>query len=271
MNLPKRVTIELTNRCNRRCDKCPRLKTDYPYGNMNLDLLDKILKQLPNNTTIVPFFRGESLIHPRFYEAMKRFSQFKNVQIATNGDLLTRDYQNAILTSCTFISYSLHKYEYPDEVMGIVSFLEHARKRGLVTQVSILDNLISGDKKQFVEKWLKHVDRVRIYIEHSKDGFGDVEDTYHIIKPGKPCKKPFEDMGVYWDGKVALCNHDWNNPNPLGDLNTQTIEEVWGGERYQKIRNLHKDGLLKQVQTCKACDYWMTDYLPDKMFGELWQ
>ncbi len=271
MNLPKRVTLELTNRCNRRCDKCPRLKTDYPHGDMTLDLLEKILAQLPPSTTIVPFFRGESLSHLRFCETMNLFRRFKTVQIATNGDLLTQENRNAILNSCSFVSYSLHKFEYPEEITGVITFLDQARNRGIVTQASILDNLISGDKKLFVEKWLKHVDRVRIYVEHSKDGFGDVEKMYRVIKPGKPCKKPFEEMVVYWDGKIALCNHDWDSQKPLGDLNIQTIEAVWGGERYQEIRRLHKEGALKQVETCKDCDYWMTDYLPNKMFGELYQ
>lgn len=272
MNLPKRVTIELTNRCNRRCDGCPSLKTYYPYGDMNLDLLDKTLKQLPNNTIMVPFFRGESLIHPRFYEAMKRFSRFKNVQIATNGDLLTRDYQNALITTCTFISYSLHKFEYPDEVMGIVSFLERARNTNITTQVSILDSLISRDKKPFIKKWLKHVDRVRIYAEHSTIGYGDVTNEHKNIEISEnlPCTKPWNDMVVYWDGKIGLCNHDWNNKSPFGDLNNQTIVSVWNGDEYKKIRGLHTVGLRKQVETCKDCDYWMTDHLPDKMFGELY-
>ncbi len=272
MNIPKRVTIELTNRCNRQCKGCPSLKTDYPLGNMSLDLYKKILNQLPSETIIVPFFRGESLAHPDFVEMMNLLKRFDKVQIATNGDLLTPDNQNAMLNACTFISYSLHNFEYPEEIIEVVNFLGLARKNGVITQASILENLITEDYTLFIEKWLKHIDRVRIYVEHSTIGYGDVKTHYKNIGPSEllPCKKVENDLVIYWNGKVALCNHDWNSKTPLGDLNTQTIEEVWNGERYQEIRKLHKSGSLKQIETCKDCDYWMTDYLPNKMFGELY-
>lgn len=270
MNLPRRVTLELTNRCTRHCYGCPRLKMTYPLGDMSLELLKKILDQLPSDACVIPFFRGESLIHPRFYGMMKLFRRFEDVQIATNGDLLTLDNQNAILKSCSFVSYSLHKFGYPDEFMDVVNFLGRARNSDILTQVSILETMILRDKELFVEKWLKYVDRVRIYVEHSHVGFGDVELKYQQIRGYGPCCKPFVDMVVYWDGKVALCNHDWDNHDPLGDLNTQTIKEIWNGSKYQEVRNLHKTGFLKAIESCKNCDYWMTDYLPNKMFGEVY-
>jgi radical SAM protein with 4Fe4S-binding SPASM domain len=56
-------------------------------------------------------------------------------------------------------------------------------------------------------------------------------------------------MVVYYDGKVALCNHDWNTQLKLGDLNHQTITNVWTGEAYQKVRRLPRS----QVASCQDC------------------
>jgi hypothetical protein len=42
MQYPKRVTIELTNRCNRACIGCPRHKMRYPQGYMTPELFYKI-------------------------------------------------------------------------------------------------------------------------------------------------------------------------------------------------------------------------------------
>jgi len=243
----------------------------YPLGDMSLNLLKKIVDQLPPETTIVPFFRGESAFHPHFVDAFKMLSRFDTVQMATNGDFLTTSKQDAILDTCSFISYSLHKPSYPEIFVDVVYFLDYARRMGLSTQVSVLETEIPvGTKQRLIDDWLKHVDRFRIYVEHSKEGFGSVESRYRRIHGDRPCHKPFSDMVVYWDGKVVLCNHDWDNYEPLGDLNIQTIEEVWNGERYEGVRNLHKAGLLKKIKTCKDCDYWMTDYLPSKMFGEVY-
>jgi len=243
----------------------------YPLGDMPLNLLEKIVVQLPSNTTIVPFFRGESAFHPRFVEALKILGRFDEVGMATNGDLLTASKQNAMLETCNFISYSLHKACYPDDLRDITRFLSAARSRGVLTQVSILETEIPADAKQkLIERWLQYTNRFRIYVEHSKGGFGNVNSIMKLAILGGACHKPFNDMVVYWDGKVALCNHDWDNQAPLGDLNVQTVEAVWNGSKYQQIRELHLTDRRKQVNSCKDCDYWMLNYLPSKMFGEVY-
>jgi len=252
----------------------------YPIGDMSWKLFENIVGQLPSSTVIVPFFRGESLLHPRFTDAMEKLSKFNEVQLATNGDFLKNPYSE-IIDNCSFISLSLHNFETPCHD----KFFLAAKKRGVTTQVSILEMLIPQGKKQaFVDAWLGHVDRVRVYVEHSKRGFGDVsllnvpyieeEDLpfnftakpFHLA----PCQKPFEDMVVYWDGMAGLCNHDWNNGTYLGNLNTQSIREVWQGIQYKTVRKLHSNGKRCFVESCRNCDYWMTSYLPNKMFGELY-
>lgn len=268
--LPKRVAVELTNRCNRACRGCPRLKTNYPLGDMKWDLLTTILGQLPDTTTIIPFFRGEPLLYPRFVDALALMKRFKQVQIATNGDKLTRKNRNAILKFCSSASISLHDFVYPDETKNnILTFLYNASGNNVETQVSILDTLIPPLRKEnFVEEWLQHADRVRIYVEHSLKGYGDTR--LKIKDEGQPCSKPFNEMVVYWDGKVALCCHDWNANGALGDLNVYTVDEVWNGSSYRIVRHYHSMGARRKVVACKHCHQWMADYTPNKMLGELY-
>jgi len=141
-------------------------------------------------------------------------------------------------------------------------FLHIARAKGLQTQVSILEGLIPKDrKKEFVRQWQRNVDRVRIYREHSVNGFGDMEDEEN---PTESCGKPFEQMGVYWDGKVGLCNHDWDNRTWLGDLNTDTVDNVWLNYNYKRVRALHQIGERRQVASCQECCF------SNKLYGELY-
>lgn len=257
-SLPKRVTIELTNRCNRNCNGCPRHKMAYPQGDMKLELLEKIVNQLPPSTVIVPFFRGEALLHPKFPIAMRYLCKFKTVQFATNGDYLTEDNKRAIKDTCTFTSLSLHSFRYPED-----------NSYEIFNQVSILETLIPQQKREkFIREWLNHVERVRIYKQHSHKGFGDV---YIPVKDNRQCcMKLWNETVVYWDGKVALCNHDWDNSDSLGDLNVQSVRHVWNGMAYRRVRWKHANGLRRKVFSCKDCDYWMTSYLPNKIFGELY-
>ena len=261
-NLPKRVTVELTNKCNRTCQSCPRNKMVYPLGDMNLFLFIKILYQLPNITTIVPFFRGESLGHPLFPLYMDRLKGYREVQLATNADYLTKQNQEAILNNCTFISVSFHDYKLPAQT-GLVSFFRDASQVGVESQISILDSLLPAEKKQqFINAWRSHVGRVRIYQTHSVDGFGDMEDV--AFDSAVPCNKPFEEMVVYWNGRVGLCNHDWNNQVLLGDLNVQKIEDVWKSKPYQQVRRLHLQGKRETVATCHHCKF-----MPRQVYGEV--
>lgn len=259
MQLPKRVTLELSNRCNRKCEGCPRHSMDYPLGDMGISLLTKVTDQLPDNVCVVPFFRGDPLLNPQFIEATKILRRFREVQLATNGDFLTRAHQKAILDTCTFVSVSLHRYLFPHNTL-LPSFFYDALGNGVETQVSILDTLIR-DKTRFSRQWLNHVDQVRIYKTHSKNGFGSMEGEE---SPTEPCNKPFEEMVVYWDGEVGLCNHDWNNQTSLGNLHVQTIEDVWNGTLYEEARFFHSSERRRLVASCERCDF-----APNHVYGEL--
>lgn len=47
------------------------------------------------------------------------------------------------------------------------------------------------------------------------------------------CKLPFTDISIKRDGRVRVCCY---NEKILGDLNTQTLEEIWNGAEYQELR-----------------------------------
>ena len=258
-SLPSRVTLELTNRCNRACEGCPRHSMIYPIGDMSITLLTSITDQLTRNVCIVPFYRGEATLNPQFPEAMQILRRFREVQFATNADFLTRSNKKAILGACSFVSVSLHDYLLPHQTR-LPAFFYEALDAGVETQLSILDPLVK-DKTGFTEAWLRHVDRVRIYKTHSADGFGSMKGEE---VPTGACSKPFEEMVVYWDGKAGLCNHDWNNGLNLGDLSTQSIKEVWQGKAYQKVRLEHQEGRRRMVAACRSCCF-----APDQVYGEL--
>jgi radical SAM protein with 4Fe4S-binding SPASM domain len=253
MQYPKRVTIELTNKCNRACVGCPRHKMLYPQGYMNTDLFRKITNELPPSTVVVPFYRGESLLHRDFAEYMQILKKFKVVQLATNGDYLNKTNQKAILNTAAFLSISLHDYRLPNRT-NYLPFLKECCDRGLDTQVSILETLVTAaKKKQFKRMWLKHVNRVRIYKEHSVNGFGSM--NLSSIPLGETCSKPQEEMVIYWDGNVGLCNHDWNNSTPLGNVIFSSIQDVWQSIEYQTVRNLHQNCRRHLIRTCQNCSF----------------
>ena len=88
------INIELTSRCDKSCWMCGRRKVEkeFPelaleYGDIDFDLLENISKQLPPNIVVQLHNNGESLLYPRFGDAVRLFNK-QIINIVTNGKLL---------------------------------------------------------------------------------------------------------------------------------------------------------------------------------------
>jgi MoaA/NifB/PqqE/SkfB family radical SAM enzyme len=68
------------------------------------------------------------------------------------------------------------------------------------------------------------------------------------------CYAPYLHMFVAWDGKVYLCCMTNGRIEPLGDLATQSVEEVFLGPGFAKIR---QDMMRERLPACHACDMYL--------------
>lgn len=254
-------------------------------------LIEEMARNLP--VTLVPFFRGEPLLHPDWKEIIA-YAKAKGVgpiQITTNATLMDRQIAETILDlELDFISFSLDSI-YPDiyeknrrgakynqVLSNILRLLELKAKRGCrlpEVQVSAVDtpqHHLGLDS--FVSFWQDKVDRVRIYIEHSQDGHpGSIAAPLPQFDYRQPCHKVFTDMVVYWDGTVAVCNHDWTREKShfIGNVREGGIAANWQSKRYQDLRIFHKKGQLNDEPPCDFCDHWKMYYLPDGYLGKIYE
>ncbi|MFQ5450102.1 MAG: radical SAM/SPASM domain-containing protein [Nitrospinaceae bacterium] len=290
-DFPERVTVELTPICNLSCVMCPRHELG-DGGYMDAGLFKKIIDEMAGHpgVALVPFFRGESLMHPRFFELM-RYAKEKNIspiQLTSNATILTEKIALQILDlGIDFLSFSLDSNDSEayravrgfdlDRVrQNVERFLELKKSMGLElprVQVSAVETEPARKHiEEFVAYWKDRADRVRIYTEHSRDGvYGRLDQAPEEFPHRLPCKKPMNEMVIYWDGQVALCNHDWNRKEFLGDVGKQSIQEVWEGAPYQEVRARHLENRCGQDPTCKGCDHWKVSYLKSGMMGRLYE
>jgi len=91
-NSPRKLQLEITNRCNLNCGMCPRTELSLEYKDMDLSVLKCIAQKMPPHAEIILTGWGEPLLHA---DVIKAVSLFKNkncmVRITTNGVLLNRD------------------------------------------------------------------------------------------------------------------------------------------------------------------------------------
>ena len=284
---PSRVTVELADRCNLTCPMCPR-SFHAGEGLMAWDLYEKILSEVAAHpgTALVPFFRGESLMHPRFLEAMRLAKRLRiaPVQLVTNATLLTPELSQALIDlPLDFISFSLDAVSpevyqkqragarYGDVMARVEDFLQRrgGRKgRFPEVQVSAVEtDLTRAEMPGFIAHWESKVDRVRIYEEHSQGGvFGFLPG---VSGGRRPCGKPMTDLVITCDGAVALCNQDWERKIPLGDIRRQTLSEVWNSPPYHQVRGFHREGRAEEDPTCRGCGHWAQYYRPGQIIGRL--
>lgn len=272
---------------------CPRHLMEAQAGNMREELFRKIIDEMAQHpgTALVPFFRGESLLHPQAVELLgyAREQGIAPIQFTTNATRLTPEVSKALVDMrLEFISFSVDSID-PETyaqirpgatlaqvLKNIKYFCDYRRHSGgslPEVQVSVVKTeATAAEIPQFVKYWRERVDRVRVYEQHSTDGnFGSLsrcdDDT---MRTRLACHKPFSDLVVYWDGTVALCNHDWLRENQIGNLTEMKIEEVWRSESYKRIRTAHLTDHDSLEQLCQNCDHWKTFYSPAGHIGELY-
>ena len=290
---PSRLTVELTDRCNYACAMCPsRFRSGHSGGFMEPGFFKNLIEQArEHQPALVPFFRGETLLHSQAAEliAHAKRAGLGPVQLATNASLLTEVLARKLLDAgLDFISFSLDTLD-PEhyrvirkggDLAGAMANVERfialrdAGRHPTQIQVSATrTRLNQQDMRAFIAYWQPRADRVRIYAEHSADGhFGSLQmDDSERLSPRRACPKPFQEMVVLQNGLVAACNHDWERKMPLGDLNRMSIKQVWCSDAYQDLRAQHLDPDSMTDATCLYCDHWMAAYVPQRFVGELYE
>jgi radical SAM protein with 4Fe4S-binding SPASM domain len=60
-------------------------------------------------------------------------------------------------------------------------------------------------------------------------------------------------MVVLFDGTVLMCCGDHHSKNPIGNVKTQTIRDLWHSPELKAMRRLHKEHRYDEISACKDC------------------
>jgi len=122
--------------------------------------------------------------------------------------------------------------------------------------------LNQGEEEGFIQHWtnlLSERDHVVVHKAHNWGGKADVmefgdESTINEI----PCTTIWANLCIHVDGSVGLCSVDTVEKSvySLGNINHQTIEEVWKGSPLREARELHLAGRRSEKAICDGCTAW---------------
>ncbi|MDD5137188.1 MAG: SPASM domain-containing protein [Candidatus Omnitrophica bacterium] len=251
------INVELTSRCNKKCWICGRRKVDkdYPelalkYGDMDFALVKKIAAQLPPNIVVQFHKDGEALLYPRFGDAVKLFpNQIKN--IVTNGKLIV-DKADEIIDNLDTLSISVFENdEEEDEQFELIKkFLKIKGARKPYTSLRLIGDVDSTKYKPLGCLIIRRV-------LHAKMGSFNYKKRDPTIPEIGICWDFLHHLCVSREGKVSICvRFDPKSLGVIGDLNSETLDEIWNGPKRMEWIGCHKEGRRDKIPLCSYCQFW---------------
>jgi len=274
LSFPTDVIIELTNICNLDCIMCPRKRMQRNMGNMDFELFARIVDESIKGGArrILPFFFGEPFIQSdigKYLSYIRSKSRIINISILTNGilmngeriDELFKNRVNAVavsLDAAEIDTYeSIRRKGNLKQAEDNIKELVKRRKEKKLSLPSITVQFVVMDKNRdeieiFRKKWEGIVDNV-VFGACTNRGQSIEPFISHKGVKYMPCYRLWNEIAVCNDGKVALCCNDWNCSVTLGDVNSQTLGEIWRGKKLQHIRDMHLTRQRGNLSLCNKC------------------
>lgn len=154
------------------------------------------------------------------------------------------------------------KANYNDSIKKIEEIIKIKKREKLETL--LVPCMIAFDKKpesiklhnEFLNFW-KEKD-VFAYIKSQDNRWlfeqqKEMKNDSHYAK--QYCEYPWTSVTIMADGNVVPCTQISNNELVFGNINENTLEEIWNSKKYQEFRNMHVSGNFPKDHKClKNCD-----------------
>lgn len=272
---PTTISIEPFNLCNLKCIMCPYKDMTRGKEEMSMNLFRKIVLDAKNfgmKMVILSFYSEPFLDRHIFDRIAFVKNQGMEVMFYSNGMTLNKEKINIILENpptkivFSFDGGTKETYEkirvnasFDRVVQNIRNLVKERDRRGLKNPIVEVNCTIQKENKNeigsFEALWSGVVDGYDYGIVDNREGEG--HDDGLRVKASQilyPCRRLWNEIIVISSGKVALCCVDFDGKVIVGDMNKQTLEEVWNSPLFKNIRDLHVKNMGDQVALCKGCD-----------------
>ncbi len=272
----KKAYVEITNICNLRCAFCPGTKR--PCRTMSPEEFALVLDKLrPHVAYVYLHVMGEPLLHPRL-DTLLRLAAERGMRVCvtTNGTLLDRQADTLLrAASLHKISVSLHCVEEnggdPAEARQYLesawSFAVRAAARGVIVALRLWNEGAADAHNGAILAFLREKTGANDWPEPRAHSFRLAENLYLEREaafdwpdlaadeaPTEFCQALRGQLGVLVDGTVVPCCLDHEGGLALGNLFTQSLDDILNGDRARRIF----DGFSRRrpvEELCRRCGY----------------
>lgn len=280
---PIHLDIEATSACNFECTMCHRTelikKNEYwKIENFNFDKYKKIIDEGSKKglKSVKYQFFGEPMINKKIFEMIKyaKNAGIVDTMFNTNASLLTELNSRKLIESGidkVFFSFDSPyrekfnkiriKGDYDQVLNNIKNFMKIKKEMNSFTPITRVQMVLMKETKDDWEDFKKLfepiVDTVAYvdYLDHGRQNYHDKKGILKLEKSDTPYKCPqlWQRAFVHPDGIVTPCCIDTDRTLVMGNINDQSIDQIWRGDKYSRIRKLHADGKSHEIPLCKNC------------------
>lgn len=285
-----RAVIEVNGGCNYTCQMCPQTEGRGKnwLKKISLNNFERLVDECAQHGLNVVNLEGsgEPTLNKNLPDYIKIVSKYQaKAFIYTNGYNLHGDFMKKCvdaglsLARFSIIGYNQLKYMQwmnrdafhvvKKHAIAMKEYIEKINSPCLVASYHlILDNdQIDYEVEQYKKNFIEPVGTLaEIWKMHNWSGVYDVD--YKRRGKKRTCGRPFSpDLTIRAGGvnntklSVAPCCQTLGRDDEadLGSLEHQTIEQVWNGERYRWLRQMHAEERFDEVPFCKDCDFLYED------------
>ncbi|MBF0447830.1 MAG: radical SAM protein [Magnetococcales bacterium] len=282
LRFPKYFLIETINQCNARCIMCGIDFDGKKTARLSKTLFEKMAEEIgeyrDHVEKVMLYLDGEPLLDRSLPEriSLMKSKGVKRVNVATNASILMEKQATRLIDAGLDEIYitvdSLKKEIYEtirvglkfETVMENIQTFIQLRNRlnpALTIRMQMVQQELNRDEGEnfhtFWQARLGSQDQVVVQKAHNWGSTVQVlrrgdEDQVNDI----PCIALWGTFVVHVDGTVPLCCMDTDSRHPVGDLNSQSIREVWQSKELAAYRRKHLLLQRPQIDICDGCTLW---------------
>lgn len=282
-DFPKVLLIDTISCCNLKCVMCAHKEMTRKKGIMSWELYTKIIDEIAaqdKNVRVWLVFFGEALIldryHPTIFDriAYAKAQGLTDVVLNSNGCLMTEAVAQQLIASgldAIYIgidSFSDETYSqirvggtYAVTVQNVLNLLRLKKEaqsqcpRVFVQFVEMDAN--AHEKQAFIDFWSQHDVAVKIRPKVSWAGKIDAPNLSEALERW-PCYWAMQTMSITDSGDVVTCAVDVDAGFVAGNIQTQSLSEVWRG-KLKEMRLMHLENRYHELPSpCRDCKDWQS-------------
>jgi wyosine [tRNA(Phe)-imidazoG37] synthetase (radical SAM superfamily) len=139
----------------------------------------------------------------------------------------------------------------------IVQLLDLKAQHNYKTQIVItMLNLGRTDQREEYERLVEAFRDMDVYIylkSQDQTWYQHKESTTQSIHWLEFCQFPWSSMTIKSDGMSVECVEDFDNEIILGDAKTESLYDIWNGDKYREFRQAHFD-VKPGIKCTEQCD-----------------